>query len=57
MEILEEGFKINLMINCIVPATPNFALFLSSMARLQIKEEANLLASGEVGDWIMELRR
>lgn len=29
-----------------VPAIPNFALLLSSIAKLHIKEEANLTASG-----------
>lgn len=41
----------------IVPATPNLALFLSSIARLQSREEASLPDSGEVsGEAMMELR-
>lgn len=39
-----------------MPATPSLALFLSSMAKLQIKEEASLEESGEVGKRIRELR-
>lgn len=35
---------------------PNLALFLSSIAKLQTKEEANLMDSGEVDEKIMELR-
>lgn len=40
-----------------VPATPNLALFLSSMARLQRKEAASLVHSGEVERRMRSLRR
>ena len=50
------GPEITLINAWTVPATPNLALFLSSMERLQTREAASLLDSGELGDRIMELR-
>lgn len=39
-----------------MPATPNLALFLSSMAKLQSSEAASLLESMEFGDRMRVLR-